>query len=401
MKRGLKTRGGFKSASTLKRAGSFARRILKSDPVQAELKKTRRGMTAESILDKLTLGDLQGVASKAVPALINHVGKHVGSSSSRHRGAVIQDGAYGGIKSSSSIYKLHNKRKSQLQDQQYTYLANRYFRLNCAQNQQNCADANFLLGGWTGATLPVLGSYPMATLQNFMETLYQPTTTNPSGAVGAAIPTKLTFKLDLKSIRTKTQIANASTMGCIVTVYECIPKLDTTYTGGGSATYGLGDFSPFYAFSTGMQEQAFSTGFQASALTLDVKPTSSLRFNTYWKVFKETIIELPPGAVHIHNSHYEINALLNYYRCTDTKGGLQGITPCMMYTLRGLPVNDSVTLTNVASSLAAVDITMDSDYRYSAPALSGQSMINNTIYPSVTIEREVGVPTAPQTVILG
>jgi hypothetical protein len=306
MKRVLKTRGGFKSATTLRKVAAFSRRILKSDPVQAELKKTRRGMSAESILDKLSLGDLQGLAVKAVPALIKHVGKSVGSPSSRHRGgSLVQDGAYGGIKSSSSIYKLHNKRKSQLQDQQYMYYSDRNFRLASPLNQQSIAEASLLLGGWTGTALPGVSSYPVATLNNFINNIYQPTTT---ASAQGAIPGISQFKIDMKHIKVKTMVSNAGTAACIVDLYECIPKHDTFYStsGGGSQISNQGTCSPGNCWYIGLTDQSYksTTGAgQGLPTILDQVPTASLMFNTYHSVHKRTTIELPAGAVHVHNSY--------------------------------------------------------------------------------------------------
>jgi len=411
MKRGLKTRGGFKASSTMRKVAKFSRRILKSDPVQAELKKTRRGMTAESILDKLTLGDLQGVASKAIPEVVRHVGMTVGSDKSRHRGAVIQDGAYGGIKSSSMIYKLHNRRKGTINDQRYRYVSNRNVRLTSALNKQNQVETALLLAGWRSTPtvintdLPTPNNnYPVATLANFMGTLWSPTATASPYVNGAAIPNYLTFKLDLESIRVKTLISNASTASCILDVYEVIPKLDSAWSQALFFYEGAGTYSPTFCWKQGLEDIAYESGAgagQYKAEVLNASPTQSLMFNTYFKIVKQTTIELPPGAVHVHNSFYELNAMLNAFRCFYTTGQLQGVTPTFMFNLRGVPINDISVASAIGISASAVDIEQEIDYTYVAPALSGTSVINNTAYPEITQSVQTGVETQTQTQTTG
>jgi hypothetical protein len=72
-----------------------------------------------------------------------------------------------------------------------------------------------------------------------------------------------------------------------------------------------------------------------------------------------------------------------------------------MFVLRGVPINDFTTKTNVGTSASAIDITMELSYAYSAPALSGISVVNNSLYNAVTTPTQVGVSTVVQTETTG
>lgn len=162
-----------------------------------------------------------------------------------------------------------------------------------------------------------------------------------------------TFKTLLESVTENTIFRNQDANDCYMTLYDIVSRRDLN----SSVT---NDLTPSSCFYNAMADTGASS---LMALQVGVTPFSCPRFCELYQVMKVTHIILPAGATHEHRVHYEPNRLFNSEIAQDAQN-IKGLTRWTMAVLYGAPINDSTTLTQVATGACNVDYVLTKQYKY-------------------------------------
>jgi len=198
----------------------------------------------------------------------------------------------------------------------------------------------------------------------------------------------------LQSVRVNHTIANQTNAPCLLTIYDIACRRDTQnvmdYTSpNGNVFAWLG--SPGTAWDCGLNAASDTVIPPAIPFSSQygVVPTSSAVFNKYFKITKQTVIELATGAVHRHTWSRTFNKLMDASVYAQTEGyGIQGLTNFQLFVLAGSPA----TLLNggndvgQTSGLAKVSIITDTEAVYTFGSAYGQTLyLNNPVADDIPL----------------
>lgn len=175
---------------------------------------------------------------------------------------------------------------------------------------------------------------------------------------------------------------NQSNVSVMVDLFELFPRRDTQSL---PDTVFLNSFID--QGSTGQDTVWGASPFQANA------------FCTMFKINKKSTYMLTPGATEIIDFRDSKDYVIEYERIAQNNLGAnpiigyKGLTRYFFAIVRGEPVNDSTTKTNVSTSLYAVDFIMNECYYYTfLPQNVVQSAISNS-FSAVAAQNSVLIDT--------
>lgn len=198
-------------------------------------------------------------------------------------------------------------------------------------------------------------------------------------------------KFCIDSYHVELMLKNQGQTATIVDVYDIVPRNDTI-------------LSPVAAFATGMTDQNASTAYNPLDQKWGVTPFQSHLFTTTYKVLNKTRYLLSPGAIEIINVRDSRCRVVDYERIarlgSNNSQMYRGISRSLYVVIRGEPINDATTKTNVSTSSCAVDFISNETYNYSwspqamskidVVGLYGTVSTANSLLPSTGT---VGAPT--------
>jgi len=369
---------GFISSSKGKSAVKAAKKIASS---KSPLK------TAVELMAPVAVAELLRMASKLPAKTITTIG--VGKSNvPEGRREVRPAGSYGSMSHSHFLYKLHESRPYPASTLKYSFRANRSFNLGADQNKQGFEEVSCLFSNWGSTPLANGGSYPVYSIEDqVFAALYSPTASAGAGPV----PTRETSKVDIKRLDVVTTLVNDCNIPIYLDVYELVPKHDVAHRDL-SPRIGrvAGAYSPLWCVAVGLDKTP--GGSLTSFEELEVKPTASLMFNTFWKCVHQTSLEMLPGSTHKHTSVYELNLLLNNMRVSVTDGVLAGASPVFLFVTRGSPVASRTDASVVGVGASRALVTQEFLLHAVSPAISSEIIIENYSRPPVPEAQVVGPP---------
>lgn len=146
------------------------------------------------------------------------------------------------------------------------------------------------------------------------------------------------------------------------------------------------------------------TGSQANTfygnegtVTLGSTPYRSIMFTEHYKVIKQTQFQLSPGGNHRHCIKHTLNTILPKCRWFESTSNLvdtnydtyqiQHMTHNCIIIVWGMPVNSTLTKTNVAIPVSALDVAWSykATARYVQDATRSTCLITNTINQLATV----------------
>ena len=348
-------KGGFVPA--LPGKTSFARRVIgtaKRYAANPGVRKVVSAAISETALGKLKLKDLPGIAAKMCPKPLNSIGSTVGSLGSTVN---VHSLSVGEMSNSSTVYVLNKRRPSHDLDMKYLNLCNNNLLLQSPESatgvSQYCPVQPY---GVTAA--PFYLSYFISNIAT------QSATGNATGRI----------IYDTCSIRTT--ISNQESSDAILDIYEVVPKHDMSV----ATTFG----TPMTAWQTGMA--AMSGGTSTTYTRLSVKPTDSYSFNLFWKVIKKTSVEMSVGAVHTHNSHWELNSVVQEQRASYATKNMAGLTPWFLFVARGVPVTNTGQLGPIAIGKSRFAIEQEVTVKFRSPYVTGEVINDQSSYTALASE---------------
>lgn len=183
-----------------------------------------------------------------------------------------------------------------------------------------------------------------------------------------------TTDLILNHVYAETSFSNMSEATCYVDLYECTPRhsIGNANSPGSSATNGISDAS----------------AATASFASLGAVPTMSREFTALWKIHKKYSFELAQGQSHCHKAFYRMGQKWNQSLYTVYGAGwyLDNFTKAMLVVVRGVPLNDQTTKTNVSTSSTAVDMVRMEKFSYSYNNPTNLKYTYTNSLPSITTE---------------
>lgn len=161
----------------------------------------------------------------------------------------------------------------------------------------------------------------------------------------------------LQYCQSETRITNSSNTGCVVEIYEIVPKRD--FVGGAT---GVG--TPIIAWTVGLTSSVPYNSMTMSGMSpvnYYSSPTDSPIFTQFYSIKKRFKIEMPAGACHIHTSFYNVNKNIPQamfastgYASADSQ--LVNMSKNIMFVVRGTPAFSNATPSTVSTAPSGVDI---------------------------------------------
>lgn len=139
---------------------------------------------------------------------------------------------------------------------------------------------------------------------------------------------------------------------------------------------------PVTSWFQGVNDQYGAVTWGANNLPIGSVPQQSQLFNQQYTVRKHTRVILGQGQCHSHTVMCKINKMFNSETLTDSNINVKGFTQWTMITVNGLGVNDSVTKTQVSSSVANVDVVATKVVRYTWTSDNQSNWFYNNNLPS-------------------
>ena len=264
--------------------------------------------------------------------------------SGTNRKVVIPTVSTGTVSTSVYGYKYNDKGiPRKLGDVNTQVRKNTSYTISSSANSQQVLDVPQLsCSGISSGT----DNYTSVTFEDAFDTVFNVAGANPTISLASSAIDQNRLALDRFESTLKIQNPNDSAME--VTIYDLLPKRDmpvATYQSRFSAT---GLQSPVNAWVTGLTN-AIDVNDTTQATTLGVLPTTTLKFNTFWKVMKRTKIELSAGSSHIHRGCNLLNTIFNHYDYSEVLGLRAMLCPTIMLVFNGMPT----------SSLTAESVTIN------------------------------------------
>lgn len=183
-----------------------------------------------------------------------------------------------------------------------------------------------------------------------------------------------TTDLILNRIYAETSFTNMSEATVYVDLYECTPRhsIGNANNPGAAANEGIADAS----------------GSTASLNSLCSTPTMSRQFTALWKIHKKFSFELSQGQSHCHKASYMMGQKWNQslYGVYGSGWYLDNFSKSMLVIIRGVPLNDQTTKTNVSTSSTAVDMVRKESFYYSYNNPTNLKYTYTSALPAITTE---------------
>jgi len=207
----------------------------------------------------------------------------------------------------------------------------------------------------------------------------------------------------LQSIRVNHAISNQTNAPCLLKIYDIECRRDTQnimdYTSpNGNVFNWLG--GPGSAWDAGLNAATDTVIPPAIPYSSQygVVPTASALFNKFFKISKQTSIELATGAVHRASWNRTYNRLMDasVYGMTDGYG-IQGVTTFQLFVLAGSPatlLSSATTDVGDTSGLAKVSIITDTEAVYTFGSAYGQTLyLDNPVANDIPLGSVAGTVT--------
>lgn len=144
--------------------------------------------------------------------------------------------------------------------------------------------------------------------------------------------------------------------GCVVDIYDLVPRFDIGGATRVNSFTGTGYGSPSWCVQQGNNSTEYinlSGDSMEASDSVQFNPDTSQTFNRVWKVIKKTRLMTTDGAIHRHNSVFGLNKTITYQKMAQasTSGQLfGGVCPAQMVVVTGYPNNTkyAVGMTNVS-----------------------------------------------------
>lgn len=160
------------------------------------------------------------------------------------------------------------------------------------------------------------------------------------------------------------QMTISTPTGCVVDIYDLVPKFDIGGVTRETQFTGTGYGDPRWCVEQGNT----STNYRnLSADTMEAwdhvqfNPETSQTFNRVWKVIKKTRLLTTDGALHRHNSYFGLNKTVTYQKmaAAATTGQLfGGFCPCQMVVITGYPTSEGYSA-EITNANIRMDFKMD------------------------------------------
>jgi len=208
----------------------------------------------------------------------------------------------------------------------------------------------------------------------------------------------------LQSVRQNHTISNQTNAPVLLKIYDIACRRDTQnvmdYTSPNGNVFAWNG-SPGTAWDAGLNAASDTVIPPAIPFSSQygVVPTGSAVFNKYFKITKQTTIELATGAVHRHSWSRTFNKLMDASVYGMTEGyGIQGITSFQLFVLSGTPATLLSLGTDVGDTtgLAKVSIITDTEAVYTFGSAYGQ-----TIYFDDPVRNDIPLGSVASTVTVG
>lgn len=235
---------------------------------------------------------------------------------------------------------------------------------------------------------------------------------NTPAARGQAGSTQLSnsvARFVLQSIRATHTIANQSNVPVLLKIYDIACRRDTQnvmdYTSPNGSIFNWNG-SPGTAWDIGLNAASDTVIPPAVDYSSQygVVPTGSAVFNKYFKITKQTTVELATGGIHRHSFSRTYNRLMDasVYGMTDGYG-IVGITDFQLVVLAGTPVTllggDPILDVGQTTSIAKVAIVTDTEAVFTFGSPFGQTIyLDNPVFDDIPLNSKattvtVGNPT--------
>lgn len=155
-----------------------------------------------------------------------------------------------------------------------------------------------------------------------------------------------------------------------------------------------------YLWNQGLKDQGMSgptvpSGFTTMPdNTYQMDPLKSRLFCQFVRITDVQTVELGPGHSHQHRSRLYANAkysneLYWEHMVQDSVPYIDGFTRLLMVIIRGGPINDETTQTNVSTAPVAVDCVMTTKYNYFYNTPNTTSTYTSGSFPSISIPKTI------------
>lgn len=173
-----------------------------------------------------------------------------------------------------------------------------------------------------------------------------------SGLDGSTASTAADVRIFLETAQMEYLLTNGANTNLFVDIFELTCRRDQALGASASGTAN----NVYLSDPTGMVDQGiYELNSALTMNSLGFGPFQSRMFTTGWKCDKWITIELQPGKTHKHLSVTHVNRYIEKDRTSQAQN-YGGLTRSVMIRVRGQPVCDSTTDTNVALSEGELQI---------------------------------------------
>ena len=168
------------------------------------------------------------------------------------------------------------------------------------------------------------------------------------------LPGQKSLKMYLQEVNQFVTFTNMTNSNITVDIYDCCAKRDRT-----AQVYPDTDWNNGVRFD--QEGSVATTGYPNT--TPYQTPYQSVLFNQFWRVVKQTHVELAQGRSHEHIIKDKANKTINLER---TAGSLilGGTTKCVLLVVRGLPCTATSSATTATLAEAKIAVVYRTQYKW-------------------------------------
>ena len=199
----------------------------------------------------------------------------------------------------------------------------------------------------------------------------------------------------LHSASTEFLMANATSTPIEVIIYDIECKRDLYYAmnyvspAGNVYTWDGTPYGAWFAGSQASSNAKPSTGYDAVSI-FGAVPTESPIFNKYFKITKETVVQMPQGGIHRHKYHRDFARMMDASVYGDSNlRGIQGITHHTMFVIKGTPVNiaevtegATAIKNNPTTAQSLLQLTSTTEYVFTYSQVVAGGLFQSSVLPA-------------------
>lgn len=191
-----------------------------------------------------------------------------------------------------------------------------------------------------------------------------------SGAGNLAIMQKLKQKLFIHSVDISFYFRESGTAQCLLDIYECVSKRTCS-----TAEYGTTFANMLTASLARDSMPSLITANELAATDPYVTPYIMAEFGKYWKIYKQSTINVNNGTTNIYHVHINLNRYLDPDEVLIDNDYFKGLSRMFLFRHRG-------DMTGANFNDSTLNVKAEYIYRYTSAGVDGQYVVRGVSAPT-------------------